>query len=191
VGVTAGGVVAVPFTRVKEACKLGGVAGVSPARRGSGSRWFLAAAARGKLSLLSWGTKCLVLTIDEAVDCGARKEGQVRGEGMTQTDLVKALAEANGLSTAQAKGLIVTLAELAVKEVKESGVFVMPGIGRLVRVDRAARTGRNPATGEAIQIAAKQVMKFRVAKAAKDAIVPVTATKKAAKKKRYADQGEK
>lgn len=70
-----------------------------------------------------------------------------------------------------------------VKEVKESGLFVMPGIGRLVRVDRAARTGRNPATGEAIQIAAKQVLKFRVAKAAKDAIVPVKAAKKAAKKK--------
>lgn len=66
---------------------------------------------------------------------------------------------------------------------KESGVFVMPGIGRLVRVDRAARTGRNPATGEVLQIAAKQVVKFRVAKAAKDAIVPVKAVKKSAKKK--------
>lgn len=103
---------------------------------------------------------------------------------MTQTELVKMIAEANGLSTAQTKGVMATLAELAVNEVKESGLFVIPGIGRLVRVDRAARTGRNPATGEAIQIGAKQVVKFRVAKAAKDAIVPVVAAKRAAKKKR-------
>jgi len=101
---------------------------------------------------------------------------------MTQTELVRAVAEANGLSNAQAKGVMTTLAELAVKEVKESGVFVIPGIGRLVRVDRAARTGRNPATGETIQIAAKQVVKFRVAKAAKDAIVPAKATTKATTK---------
>jgi DNA-binding protein HU-beta len=51
-------------------------------------------------------------------------------------------------------------------------MFVLPGIGRLVRVDRKARTGRNPATGETIKIPAKKVVKFRVAKAAKDAIVP-------------------
>ncbi len=103
---------------------------------------------------------------------------------MTQTELVKTIAEANGLTASQVKGVLATIADLAVKEVKESGVFVMPGIGRLVKVDRAARTGRNPATGEAIQIAAKQVVKFRVAKAAKDAIVPAVAAKKAAKKKR-------
>ena len=59
-----------------------------------------------------------------------------------------------------------------VAEVKKNGVFVLPGIGRLVRVDRKARTGRNPATGESIKIPAKKVVKFRVAKAAKDAIVP-------------------
>ena len=53
-----------------------------------------------------------------------------------------------------------------------AGVFVLPGIGRLVRVDRKARMGRNPATGEAIKIAAKKVVKFRIAKAAKEAIVP-------------------
>ncbi len=51
-------------------------------------------------------------------------------------------------------------------------MFIIPGIGRLVRVDRKARMGRNPATGEAIKIPAKKVVKFRVAKAVKDAIVP-------------------
>jgi DNA-binding protein HU-beta len=64
------------------------------------------------------------------------------------------------------------LSSMAIKEVKKNGVFVMPGIGRLVRVDRKARMGRNPATGETISIPAKKVVKFRVAKAAKDAIVP-------------------
>jgi len=60
----------------------------------------------------------------------------------------------------------------AVTEVKKNGVFILPGIGRLVRVERKARMGRNPATGAAIKIAAKKVVKFRIAKAAKDAIVP-------------------
>ena len=60
----------------------------------------------------------------------------------------------------------------AASEVKKNGVFVVPGIGRLVRQDRKARMGRNPATGEAIKIPAKKVVKFRVAKACKDAIVP-------------------
>ena len=64
------------------------------------------------------------------------------------------------------------LSSMAIAEVKKNGVFVLPGIGRLVRVDRKARTGRNPATGETIKIPAKKVVKFRVAKAAKDAIVP-------------------
>jgi DNA-binding protein HU-beta len=71
-----------------------------------------------------------------------------------------------------ARGFLDGLAALAIAEVKKNGVFVVPGLGRLVRQDRKARMGRNPATGEAIKIAAKKVVKFRVAKAAKDAIVP-------------------
>jgi len=96
---------------------------------------------------------------------------------VTQTQLVLALADVNEISTAQARGMITTLAEIAVREVKKNGLFVIPGIGRLVHVDRKARMGRNPATGEAIKIAAKKVVKFRVAKAAKDAIVPIKAKK--------------
>ena len=68
--------------------------------------------------------------------------------------------------------LLDTWSSLAVTEVKKNGVFVLPGLGRLVRVERKARLGRNPATGESIKIPAKKVVKFRVAKAAKDAIVP-------------------
>jgi DNA-binding protein HU-beta len=91
---------------------------------------------------------------------------------MTQTQLVRSLAEGNEVSNKTAKALLEGLAAMAIAEVKKNGVFVLPGIGRLVRVDRKARTGRNPATGETIKIPAKKVVKFRVAKAAKDAIVP-------------------
>ena len=77
-----------------------------------------------------------------------------------------------------AKAMIDNLAQTAIAEVKKNGVFVLPGIGRLVKVERKARMGRNPATGESIKIAAKKVVKFRVAKAAKDAIVPPKAKKK-------------
>jgi len=91
---------------------------------------------------------------------------------MTQTALVRALAEKAEISNKQARAILDHLSATAVGEVKKNGVFVLPGIGRLVRVERKARMGRNPATGAAIKIPAKKVVKFRVAKAAKDAIVP-------------------
>jgi DNA-binding protein HU-beta len=91
---------------------------------------------------------------------------------MTQSQIVQTLADKCEVTRKQSKMMMDGLAETAIAEVKKNGVFVLPGIGRLVRVDRKARTGRNPATGESIKIAAKKVVKFRVAKAAKDAIVP-------------------
>ena|SRR6266536_1468418 len=91
---------------------------------------------------------------------------------MTQTQMIRELAETTGINNKVAKQFVVALGEMAVRETKKNGMFVIPGIGRLVRVDRKARTGRNPATGEAIKIPAKKVVKFRVAKAVKDAIVP-------------------
>jgi DNA-binding protein HU-beta len=91
---------------------------------------------------------------------------------MTQTQLVRSLAEHTESNNKTARAFLDSLAGTAIAEVKKNGVFVLPGIGRLVRVDRKARTGRNPATGESIKIPAKKVVKFRVAKAAKDAIVP-------------------
>ncbi|HYI94008.1 MAG TPA: HU family DNA-binding protein [Bryobacteraceae bacterium] len=91
---------------------------------------------------------------------------------MTQTQIVKELAESTGVGNKVAKQFLEKFTEIAVRETKKKGVFVMPGIGRLVRVERKARTGRNPATGEAIKIPAKKVVKFRIAKAVKDAIVP-------------------
>jgi DNA-binding protein HU-beta len=91
---------------------------------------------------------------------------------MTQTQLVRALAEACETNNKTARKFLDELTATAIRETKKSGVFVLPGVGRLVRVDRKARMGRNPATGEAIKIPAKKVVKFRVAKAAKDSIVP-------------------
>jgi DNA-binding protein HU-beta len=91
---------------------------------------------------------------------------------MTQAQLVRKLAEACDIPNKTSKLVIETLAATAVSETKKSGQFTIPGVGKLVRVDRKARMGRNPATGETIKIPAKKVVKFRVAKAAKDAIVP-------------------
>jgi DNA-binding protein HU-beta len=96
---------------------------------------------------------------------------------MTQTQIVQTLADKCEVNKKTAKSMLEALAQTAVAEVKKNGVFVVPGIGRLVRVERKARMGRNPATGEAIKIAAKKVVKFRIAKAAKDAIVPPKASK--------------
>jgi DNA-binding protein HU-beta len=91
---------------------------------------------------------------------------------MTQSAIVKELAEATGTTTKTAKQFMTSFSDMAVRETKKNGMFVIPGIGRLVRVERKARMGRNPATGQEIKIPAKKVVKFRVAKAVKDAIVP-------------------
>lgn len=91
---------------------------------------------------------------------------------MTQTQVIQHLSTKTGIGKKEVKSLLTEFSTLAVNETKKKGMFVMPGIGRLVRVERKARTGRNPATGEAIKIPAKKVVKFRIAKAVKDAIVP-------------------
>ena len=96
---------------------------------------------------------------------------------MTQTQLVRQLAESCEVNNKVARQFLDELAKTAITETKKNGVFVMPGIGRLVKANRKARMGRNPATGEAIKIGAKTVVKFRVAKAAKDAIAPATKKK--------------
>ena len=92
--------------------------------------------------------------------------------GLTKTQLIRHLAEKTELPNKTVAGFLEQLADVAVKETKKNGVFVIPGIGRLVKADRKARMGRNPQTGEAIKIKAKTVVKFRVAKVAKDTIAP-------------------
>ena len=90
---------------------------------------------------------------------------------MTKSQLFSTLAEKSGKSRKEIGELIDMLVDLAYKEVKSSGEFTLPGLGKLVKKHRPARMGRNPATGAQIQIPAKIVVKFRVAKAAKDAIL--------------------
>ncbi len=91
---------------------------------------------------------------------------------MTKAQIVSHLADKCELTKAAASGILDRLAKTAIAETKKAGQFTLPGIGKLVKSQRKARMGRNPQTGEALKIPAKTVVKFRVAKAAKDAISP-------------------
>jgi DNA-binding protein HU-beta len=90
-------------------------------------------------------------------------------KALTKSQIAASIAETVGLTKKQATECLQSLVELAYKNAKNT--FTLPGVGKLVLVNRKARMGRNPATGEAIKIPAKRVVKFRVAKAAKDAIL--------------------
>jgi len=90
---------------------------------------------------------------------------------MTKSQMLAALSEKTGVSKKDVTSLMDTMVEMAYKEVKGAGEFVVPGLGKLVKMHRKARVGRNPATGAEIQIPAKTVVKFKVAKAAKDAVL--------------------
>ena len=90
-------------------------------------------------------------------------------KSLSKSQIASTLAEKTGITKKQSNQFLEELAELAYKNAKNS--FTLPGLGKLVLKNRAARMGRNPATGETIQIPAKRVVKFRVAKAAKDAIL--------------------
>ena len=90
----------------------------------------------------------------------------------TKSGIMVALAEAAGITKKQAVAVYEKLLDLAVKGAKqEEKGYMLPGLGKLVKKQQAARTGRNPATGETIKIKAKKVVKFRLAKACKDAIL--------------------
>jgi DNA-binding protein HU-beta len=101
-------------------------------------------------------------------------------KALTQAQIIAKLAEEQELPKKQVKSFLDSLAALAYSEAKKG--FTLPGLGKLVLVNRKARKGRNPATGETIRIPAKKVLKFRVAKAAKDAVVGGAAKKAPAKK---------
>jgi DNA-binding protein HU-beta len=91
---------------------------------------------------------------------------------MTKAQLVSLIAEKASITKATANGILEILSGTAVAETKKNGQFIIPGIGKTVKSQRKARMGRNPQTGAAIKIPAKTVVKFRVAKAFKDAVVP-------------------
>jgi DNA-binding protein HU-beta len=99
-------------------------------------------------------------------------EGGFMAAGMTKSQVVRYLAEKTSLSNKDTAAFLEQVVDLAVKEAKKNGLFVLPGLGRLKKVHRKARMGRNPQTGEAIKIAAKTTAKFYLAKSAKDAIAP-------------------
>jgi len=91
---------------------------------------------------------------------------------MTKSQVVAHLADKAGIQKKAVAGLLDEMVVLATKECKSGGQFVIPGLGKAVKANRKARMGRNPQTGEAIKIPAKTVVKFRLAKAFKDAVVP-------------------
>ena len=91
---------------------------------------------------------------------------------LTKGQIVGHFAKKFEVSKKAAGTMLDELACLAISETKKVGAFVLPGIGKLVLSKRKARVGRNPATGEPIKIPAKTVVKMRIAKACKEAIVP-------------------
>ncbi len=90
-------------------------------------------------------------------------------KALTKSQIADEIAKKAGITKKAGVEILEHIAELAYKNAKNT--FTLPGLGKLVLVNRKARMGRNPATGETIKIAAKRVVKFRVAKAAKDAIL--------------------
>jgi DNA-binding protein HU-beta len=91
---------------------------------------------------------------------------------ITKTAIIAKIADDAELTKAQAKAALASLVAQAYKGAKSPNGFTVPGLGKLIKVRRKARMGRNPATGESIKIKAKTTLKFRIAKAAKDAVVP-------------------
>ena len=90
---------------------------------------------------------------------------------MSKAQLATELAEATGTNKKTAAQFLDSLCDIAYRETNNKGEFTIPGIGKLVKQHREARMARNPATGETIHVAAKTVVKFRVAKAAKDSVL--------------------
>ncbi len=89
---------------------------------------------------------------------------------ITKAQLVSTLAEESGLSKKEVTNFFDTFNEVVYKEVKRNEECLIPGFGKMIKQKRKARKGRNPATGEEIQIPAKTVAKLKLSKAAKDAI---------------------
>ena len=94
------------------------------------------------------------------------------GKKMSKTQLATELGEATATNKKAAAAFLESLNNIAYRETKKNGEFTIPGIGKLVKAERKARLGRNPQTGETIKIKARTVVKFRVAKVAKDTIAP-------------------
>lgn len=90
---------------------------------------------------------------------------------MSKSQVIKHIADTFGMPKAMASDVLTELSDLAIKETKTNGAFSLPGFGKFSKRERAARMGRNPRTGEPVQIPAKTVVKARMAKAFKDAVM--------------------
>jgi DNA-binding protein HU-beta len=90
---------------------------------------------------------------------------------MTQMELIDLFAEASNLSKAQAKECLHRLGDIAAAELLAGGEVPLPGLGKLVTTEKAARKGRNPRTGKAIEIAAHKAVKFSACKNLKDSLL--------------------
>ena len=89
-------------------------------------------------------------------------------KSMSKADVIAHFAKTFGMPRGMARDMLNELVELSIRETKEKGSFSLPGIGKLSLSDRAARIGRNPRTGEAVQVPAKKVVKLRLSKIFKD-----------------------
>lgn len=89
---------------------------------------------------------------------------------MTKQELINSLADLSDLPRKDVSNVLDNLAEVAASELADTGEITLPGIGKLKAKERAARTGRNPQTGEAVEVAAKTVVKFSAAKALTDSL---------------------
>lgn len=110
------------------------------------------------------------------------KKKATASKKMTKAQIFSTLAENTGMKKSEVVEVIEALVGLAYEEAHNPKGFTIPGLGKLLVVDRKARKGRNPATGETIQIAAKRAVKFRLIKVCKDTILPEEAKKQAKKK---------
>jgi DNA-binding protein HU-beta len=102
----------------------------------------------------------------------AFKKAKAADKSLTKAKIIETLAEETELSKKDVDTVLAALAQLSYSQAPSASGFTFPGVGKLVVQQRKARMGRNPATGETIKIPAKKVLKFRIAKAAKDAITP-------------------
>ena len=111
-------------------------------------------------------------TAKPAAPARAVSNSKMPATKMTKTQVIRYMAEQMDTPPKQIAAFFNLLIETATTQTRKNGEFTIPGLGKLVKAQRAARIGRNPQTGEAIKIKAKTAVKFRLAKAAKDAVVP-------------------
>ena len=107
-----------------------------------------------------------------AVPAKTAGNSKLPATNMTKAQLIRYMAEQMDVPPKQVASFFTLLIDTATAQTKKLGEFSIPGLGKLVKAHRAARMGRNPATGESIKIAAKTTVKFRISKAIKDAVVP-------------------